>query len=273
MNQALKLGISPCPNDTYIFAPLLQKRIDLRPYSLQARLADVQELNEAVLAHELDVAKISMAVYPRIQKHYRLLSCGGALGRGCGPLLVADRRQDIKDLTDAPIAVPGKMTTACMLLLAHGGFRGRLVVMRYDKIMPAVAKGEIQAGVIIHEGRFTYPDHGLHLILDLGAWWEAYTGLPIPLGGIVARRSLGSEFAVWMEDRIRASLDYSRKHEDKIWLFIQEQAQEMDRQTIREHIQTFVNEFSRDMGEEGWAAVQAVIDRVSDEGPLVSGGA
>ena len=273
MHQILNLGISPCPNDTYIFAPLLQELIDLRPYSFRSRLADVQELNEAVCAHELDVAKISMAVYPQIQEHYRLLSCGGALGRGCGPLLVADRRRDIKDLTDVPIAVPGKLTTACMLLLAHGGFQGRLEVMRYDHIMPAVAKGEIQAGVIIHEGRFTYPDHGLHLILDLGAWWEKHTGLPIPLGGIVARRSLGPEFAAWMEDRIRASLDYSRKHEAEIWPFIQEQAQEMDNRTIREHIQTFVNDFSRDMGAEGWAAVQEVIDRISEQGPLVSGGA
>ena len=273
MNQALKLGISPCPNDTYIFAPLLQKRIDLRPYSLQARLADVQELNEAVLAHELDVAKISMAVYPQIQKHYRLLSCGGALGRGCGPLLVADRPLDIKDLSDAPIAVPGKLTTACMLLVAHGGLKGRLEVMRYDKIMSAVARRTVQAGVIIHEGRFTYPEHELHLVLDLGAWWEEHTGLPIPLGGIVVRRSLSTDFAAWMEEKIRASLDYARRHETEIWPFIQEQAQEMDEQTIREHIHTFVNDFSRNMGDDGWAAVQALFEQTTGRRLPVSGGA
>ncbi len=263
MNQTLKLGISPCPNDTYIFAPLLQERIDLRPYAFQSRLADVQELNETVCQQELDVAKISMAVYPQIQEHYRLLSCGGALGRGCGPLLVADRRRDIKDLTDVPIAVPGKLTTAFMLLLAHGGFQGRLEVMPYDKIMSAVARKGVQAGVIIHEGRFTYPEHGLHLVLDLGAWWEEHTGLPIPLGGIVVRRSLGLDFAAWMEEKIRASLDYARRHEAAIWPFIQEQAQEMDARTIREHIQTFVNDFSWDMGKDGWAAVQAVVERTT----------
>ncbi|MDZ7760992.1 MAG: 1,4-dihydroxy-6-naphthoate synthase [Desulfovermiculus sp.] len=265
MAQTLKLGISPCPNDTYIFAPLLQERIDLHPYALQYQLADVQELNEAVWAQALDVAKISMAVYPQIHEHYRLLGCGGALGRGCGPLLVAGRPRKIKELAQVPIAVPGKLTTACMLLLAHGGFQGRLQVMRYDKIMPAVAQGEVQAGVIIHEGRFTYPDHGLHLVLDLGAWWEKHTGLPIPLGGIVARRSLGSEFAAWMEDRIRASLDYAREHEAEIWPFIQEQAQELDARTIREHIRTFVNDFSRDMGDDGWAAVQAVFQRTGQK--------
>jgi len=261
MIKTLQLGISPCPNDTYIFAPLLQELIDLHPYVFQSRLADVQELNEAVCALELDVAKISMAVYPQVREHYRLLSCGGALGRGCGPLLVTDRPRDIKDLTDVSIAVPGKLTTACMLLLAHGGFRGRLEVMRYDKIMSAVACKEVQAGVIIHEGRFTYPEHGLHLVLDLGAWWEEATGLPIPLGGIVVRRSLGPDFAAWMEEKIRASLDYARRHEAQIWPFIHQQAQEMGEQTIRDHIQTFVNDFSRDMGKDGWAAVRAVVQR------------
>ncbi|MFP4259125.1 MAG: 1,4-dihydroxy-6-naphthoate synthase [Desulfovermiculus sp.] len=267
MTKTLQLGISPCPNDTYIFAPLLQERIDLHPYVFESRLADVQELNEAVCAQELDVAKISMAVYPQIQEHYRLLGCGGALGRGCGPLLVADRPRDIKDLSDVSIAVPGKLTTACMLLLAHGGFQGRLEIMRYDKIMSAVACGEVQAGVIIHEGRFTYPEHGLHLVLDLGAWWEESTGLPIPLGGIVVRHSLGPDFASWMEEKIRASLDYARGNEAKIWPFIQEHAQEMDEQTIREHIQTFVNNFSRDMGKDGWAAVRAVIKFMSGHSP------
>ena len=272
MIKTLQLGISPCPNDTYIFAPLLQERIELYPYAFQSRLADVQELNETVWAQELDVAKISMAVYPQIQEHYRLLSCGGALGRGCGPLLVADRPRDIKELTDVPIAMPGKLTTACMLLLAHGGFQGRLEVMRYDKIMSAVACGEVQAGVIIHEGRFTYPEHGLHLVLDLGAWWEEATGLPIPLGGIVVRRSLGPDFAAWMEEKIRASLDYARRHEAEIWPFIQEQAQEMGEQTIREHIQTFVNDFSRDMGKDGWAAVRAVVKRTGGHSPLDADG-
>jgi len=265
MARSLKLGISPCPNDTYIFGPLLQERIDLCPYAFQSRLADVQELNEAACAHQLDVAKISMAAYPRIHDAYRLLSCGGALGRGCGPLLVANRPLPIADLAFGPIAVPGRLTTACMLLQAHGGFHGPIQVMRYDTIMPAVAHGQVQAGVIIHEGRFTYPEHGLHLVVDLGAWWEEATGLPIPLGGIVARRSLGWGFAAWMEDKIRASLDYARENEAEIWPFIQEHAQEMQGQTIREHINTFVNDFSRDMGQDGWSAVEAVFERAGDK--------
>jgi 1,4-dihydroxy-6-naphthoate synthase len=165
------------------------------------------------------------------------------------------------------IAVPGKLTTACMLLQAHGGFQGELQVMRYDKIMPAVAQGEVEAGVIIHEGRFTYPDYGLHLVLDLGAWWEEQTGLPIPLGGIVVRRALESGFAAWMEERIRASLAYARENEARIWPFIQKWAQEMDEHTIREHIQTFVNDYSQDMGDDGWAAVRAVFERTGKQLP------
>ena len=263
MHQRIELGISPCPNDTYIFAALLQERLDLYPYSFQSRLVDVQELNEAVCGRELDVAKISMAVYPQIQDHYCLLRCGGALGRGCGPLLVADRPRDIFELAALPIAVPGRLTTACMLLSAHGGFQGGLEVMRYDRIMPAVAAGRVPAGVIIHEGRFTYPEYGLHLVLDLGAWWEQTTGLPIPLGGIVVRRSLGTEFMLWMEKSIRASLDYARENEAQIWPFVQQYAQEMDEQTIREHIQTFVNDFSWDIGNDGWTAVQELCARAT----------
>jgi 1,4-dihydroxy-6-naphthoate synthase len=271
MIQTLQLGISPCPNDTYIFAPLLQGRIDHHPYRFEARLADVQELNTAVCAGALDVAKISMAVYPRIYESYRLLNCGGALGRGCGPLLVADGPSSVQDLGSARIAVPGMLTTACMLLQAHGGFQGELQVMSYDTIMPAVARGEVQAGVIIHEGRFTYPEHGLHLVLDLGAWWEQATGLPIPLGGIVARRSLGTEVAAWMEEKIRASLDYAREHEAEIWPYIQGHAQEMEEQIIREHIRTFVTDFSRDMGQDGWAAVQAVFAKTGQNLPQEPG--
>jgi 1,4-dihydroxy-6-naphthoate synthase len=154
-----------------------------------------------------------------------------------------------------------------MLLQAHGGFQGELQVMRYDKIMPAVAHGEVEAGVIIHEGRFTYPGYGLHLVLDLGAWWEEQTGLPIPLGGIVVRRTLGSGFAAWMEERIRNSLAFARENEAEIWPFIQKWAQEMDEYTIREHIQTFVNDFSRDMGNDGWAAVRAVFERTGKQLP------
>ncbi len=267
MTKTFQLGISPCPNDTYIFAPLLLQHIDLQPYDFVSRLVDVQELNEMVCAGELDVAKISIAVYPQILDHYRLLRCGGALGRGCGPLLVANRSRKVKELRETRIAVPGKLTTACMLLQAHGGFQGELQVMRYDKIMPAVAQGEVEAGVIIHEGRFTYPGYGLHLVLDLGAWWEEQTGLPIPLGGIVARRNLGSDFAAWMEERIRDSLSFARENEAEIWPFIQKWAQEMDEYTIREHIQTFVNDYSQNMGEDGWAAVRAVFERTGKQLP------
>ena len=259
MSQNLSLGISPCPNDTYIFAGLINRHIATKEYAVRTSLLDIQELNRKALEGAFDLVKISLAVYPRIAGTYRLLQSGAALGRGCGPLLLAADEADLEALRLARIAVPGELTTARLLLHKNGFHQGELVFMRYDLIMEAIRSGRVDAGVIIHEGRFTYPDHGLVKILDLGQWWEQTTGLPIPLGAIALRRSLGSAAADWAEQAIQDSLDFAEAHPDLVWPYIRRHAQEMDETTISEHIQTFVNPFARNLGPEGLRAIRELL--------------
>lgn len=259
MPKPLRLAISPCPNDTYIFFGLITKRFGLAGFDLKTTLLDIQELNEAGLRQEFDLLKVSLAVYPRIRENYRLLRAGAALGRGCGPLVVSREKTDSAGLRFATLAIPGKMTTANLLLQQNGFHQGNLKAMRYDLIMEAVCAGRVQAGLIIHEGRFTYHHYGLNKVLDLGQWWEEQTGLPVPLGAIVARRTLGPEVFDLAETAIRESLDYSSQHLDEVWPFIREHAQEMDEQTITEHIRTFVTEYSRDLGDKGLRAIQGLL--------------
>jgi 1,4-dihydroxy-6-naphthoate synthase len=233
--------------------------VDASPYALETSLQDVQHLNEAAVRGELDVVKVSVAAYARIREGYELLRSGGALGRGCGPLLVARAGEGDPIRPGARIAVPGRLTTAYLLLRLHGGFTGETMAMSYERIMPAVASGEADAGVVIHEGRFTYPGYGLRKVLDLGEWWEAETGLPIPLGAIAARRTRGSRLAAAMETKIRQSLRYASENPDRVWPFIRRHAQEMDEATIQSHIETFVTDYTRDMGVTGIQAVQRLI--------------
>ncbi|MFP4391611.1 MAG: 1,4-dihydroxy-6-naphthoate synthase [Desulfohalobiaceae bacterium] len=259
MNRKISLGISPCPNDTYIFYSLLHGLVDLEGVELQCLLADVETLNQMALGHGPDVVKLSVAAYARVQEHYYLLRVGGALGWGCGPLLVSKRPCSCLDLEQATIAVPGKMTTACLLLGLMGWHQGQRLEMDYSQIMPAVAQGEADAGLVIHEGRFTYARHGLHLVLDLGQWWEEETGLPLPLGVIACHKRLGKDFVPWMESKIRNSLDLVRDRPDQAWEFIRSQAQELDQETILRHIETFVTEFSYDLGLQGKRALEVLL--------------
>lgn len=251
----LHLAISPCPNDTYIFYALIQGIIKTSPYSLTTTLSDIQDLNQLACQGEPDIVKVSVAAYAHIQDNYTLLRSGGALGWGCGPLLVAKEDKDINDLTFSKIAIPGRLTTAYLLLSLHGLHQGEIVEMRYDEIMPAVVSGWVEAGLIIHEGRFTFPQYGLYQVLDLGKWWQEQTGLPIPLGVIVMKRELGEHMALWMEEKIRESLAYAQKNEGEVWWFIQKHAQEMDKQTIQKHIDMFVTDFSLHIEREGVQAV------------------
>lgn len=256
--MALHLGISPCPNDTYIFAALVEGRLalpdDMGP--LVTHFADVEELNALARQGRLDVTKVSAAAVASITDEYAVLHAGGALGRGCGPLLVATRPARVEDLHKAPIAIPGAATTANALLSLHGGFAGPRRELMFDAIMPALLAGEYPAGVIIHESRFTYASHGLHLVLDLGAWWEQATGAPIPLGVIVARRSLGEKTLRRLSTSIRQSLEAANADPAAGADFIRAHAKEMDEAVLARHIATFVNEFSLDLGEEGCLAIE-----------------
>jgi len=263
MDHPLRLGYSPCPNDTFIFFALSEGRIDPAPYEFLVSLADVEELNQSARLGLLDITKVSIHALLHLLEDYWLLRAGGAIGRGCGPLLVASQRAALADLRDAAVAIPGRTTTAHLLLELEGTHQGPRVEMPFDQIMPAVAQGAVQAGVIIHEGRFTYPLFGLELVLDLGAWWEAETGLPLPLGGIIAKRTLGVDVARSVQGMIHASLEYGRTHPEQAWPYIRSHAKEMEPRVIQQHIDMFVNEFSMEVGKEGEMAVRHLLDAAS----------
>ena len=253
----LGLGISPCPNDTYIFDALVNRRI-AAPFDVAPHMADVEELNSLAREGRLAVTKLSLAAAGHVLDRYVLLNAGGALGRGCGPLLVSRPELAPGDRAGASVAIPGRMTTANLLLSLTGQFRGPREEMIFDQVMPAVERGETGLGLIIHEGRFTYEQRGLRLVLDLGKWWEENMALPLPLGVIAVRRDLGPETALLVEEAIRQSLLHARTHPQDGREFIRAHAQEMDEQVMADHIATFVNDFSLDLGEEGRNAIMAL---------------
>jgi 1,4-dihydroxy-6-naphthoate synthase len=260
MSQNLLLGYSPCPNDTFIFFALAEGRIETAPFHFEVSLADVEILNQQARQRVLDVTKVSISAVLHLLDDYCLLRSGGAIGRGCGPLVVTREGLTPDDLRDKSIATPGHLTTAHLLLQMTGYHQGRSVAMPFDRIMKAVAEGEVDAGVIIHEGRFTYPRMGLHRVLDLGEWWEQETGLPLPLGGILIRRDLGVVTALFVESMIRESLGYARNHPEDAWPYVKTHAQEMADEVIGEHIATFVNDFSLEVGEDGERAIRRLLE-------------
>jgi 1,4-dihydroxy-6-naphthoate synthase len=257
----LSLGFSPCPNDTFIFHALVHGLVDRPSGPFQPRLEDVETLNQLALAGGLDVTKVSYGAIPFLLEEYVLLRTGGALGRGCGPLLVAREPVSVNTLANARIAIPGRLTTANLLLRLSNPALPEGEETLYSEIMPAVASGKADAGLIIHESRFTYGDHGLVCLLDLGEWWEQETGRPIPLGGIVARRSLGEERIRAVERAIRASVEYAFAHPTASLEYMRRHAQEMDEGVMRSHVDLYVNDFSVELGAEGEAAVRQLLER------------
>jgi len=260
--RELTLGFSPCPNDTYIFYALLHGKVRLPGFRFSPIIEDVEELNRLAMAAMPDITKVSCHVLGHILDGYCLLSTGGALGRGCGPLLVAREPLSPERLRGRKVAVPGRFTTAFLLLsLYDGGVVENAVPMPFNQIMEEISKGGVDAGLIIHEGRFTYRGYGLHQIVDLGKWWEEETGLPIPLGGIVTKRSLGEETISGVEKVIRESLLYARTFPDEPAEFIAGLAQEISKEVQKRHIELYVNDFSIDMGKEGREAVKHLLER------------
>lgn len=261
---AYSLGISPCPNDTYIFEALIHGRV-LTSFDTSVHIADVEELNALACQGRLAVTKLSMAAAARILDRYVLLNAGAALGRGCGPLVVSRRELAVEERRTARIAIPGRMTTANLLLSLTGQFSGSRTEMIFDQVMPAVERGEADLGVIIHEGRFTYADRGLRLVLDLGQWWEQTTGMPLPLGVIAARRDLGLETILRVEEAIRQSLLHARAHPEDGRAFIRGHAQEMDESVMANHIATFVNDYSLTLGADGRKAMETLLEAAAKE--------
>lgn len=260
--KPLALGFSPCPNDCFLFFALAHGRIAAEPP--EVHLADVEELNALALKGSLDVSKLSYHAYAHVTDRYIMLPSGGALGKGVGPLIVT--RKPLTELTGRTVAIPGGLTTANLLLKLSQPEGINYRQLRYDRIMPAVAAGEVDAGLIIHESRFTYQEHGLVKHLDLGEWWEHTTGLLLPLGGIAALRSLGRERLSHLDHAIRASLDYAYRHPDEVEQFVAEHAQEMSRSVRQQHIDLYVNRFSRDLGSEGKRAVAELFRRAHERG-------
>jgi 1,4-dihydroxy-6-naphthoate synthase len=258
----LILAYSPCPNDTFIFTPWVEGRIPGAPRVVE-RYEDIDTLNRIALDGEPDVVKVSFHAYGHLRDRYVLLRSGGALGRGCGPLVVARARFDAGDLAGRAVAIPGRLTTAALLvrLFAPRLRDSRIVVMPFHEIMPAVCRGDVDAGVIIHESRFTYQRHGLVQIVDLGEWWERETGQAIPLGGIAMRRDLGDDLIRRTERALAASVDYAHAHPEHVWPTIRRHAQEMEDDVMRQHIELYVNEFTKNYGSEGEAAIRFLLDR------------
>jgi 1,4-dihydroxy-6-naphthoate synthase len=266
MERPLTLGFSPCPNDTFIFHALVHGAVEADGLRFRERLEDVETLNRLAAAGELDVTKISYGAAPALLRDYVLLRSGGALGRGCGPLIVARPGLDAKDLAGKRIAIPGRNTTANLLLRLFAPDSAPGIELVYSEIMPAVARGEVDAGLIIHESRFTYPRHGLVKLADLGEWWEMTTGLPIPLGGIMARRALGEDAIRALDDAVRRSVEHAFARPDASRDYVRAHAQEMDDAVTQQHIDLYVNRFSVDVGEEGERAVRELFARAAAVG-------
>ena len=266
MSKVLSLGYSPCPNDTFIFHALTHNKIKNLPFSIQEHLEDVETLNQLALAGQLDLTKISYHALGHLRDEYALLHSGGALGRGCGPLVVSTIERTMDDLRGKLIAIPGELTTANLLLQLYGAGYENLLIVPFDQIMPTLKRGDAEAGVIIHESRFTYQNLGFCEVLDLGAWWEEETGLPIPLGGILAKRSLGQHLIEQVDAAIRTSLEYAYAHPEQARAYIKQHAQELDDAVIDGHIKLYVNEFSLDLGDEGLNAVRTLLQRAEERG-------
>ena len=251
----LKLNISPCPNDTFMFDAMLNGRIDTEGLTFSAEYRDIEELNREAAAGLPDARKISCAALPSIADAYRLSDSGAALGRGNGPLLVR-RAGDSAPIRR--IAVPGLRTTANALVERLFPEIGERVPMLFSEIAAAVERGEFDAGVLIHEGRFVYSRRGLELVADLGIEWERRTGLPLPLGGIVVRRSLPDEVFRRFERVLRRSIEYAFARPSESRDYIKAHAQELEDEVIDKHIALFVNEYSLSLGPEGRAAIEAL---------------
>jgi 1,4-dihydroxy-6-naphthoate synthase len=258
----MRIAFSPCPNDTFVFHAWVHGLIEGAP-PVEVVYADIDVTNNAAERGEYDVAKVSYAALPWLLGRYRLLPSGGALGRGCGPLVLT--RGDVADLDGRTVAVPSERSTAYLLfrLWAAGQRPARIDVVPFASIMPAVRDGAYDAGLVIHEARFTFGSYGLQALVDLGEWWEQDTGLPIPLGAILARRD---HDAPQLGRVLRASVERAWADPSACAGYVAEHADEMSAEVQQRHIALYVNEFTRDLGEEGYAAARSLLDRAAAAG-------
>lgn len=264
----LSLGFSPCPNDTFIFDAMIHGKIDTEGLDFEVILGDVEELNQRAFRGDLDITKLSFHAFAHLTDTYCLLDAGSALGRNCGPLLIAKTSKTSEEIEAGKIAIPGKYTTANFLLnLAFPNAQQKEEVL-FSEIEGAVLNEEVDAGLIIHENRFTYQDKCLVKLMDLGEFWEATTGMPIPLGGIVANRALEPQILETVNRVLQRSVEYAFANPKSALPYIRQHAQEMEEEVMYAHIDLYVNEFSRDLGKEGKAAVQYLFDKAVQLGQI-----
>ena len=256
--RSLTFGFSPCPNDTFAFHALAHGFVDA-PFAIEPVLLDIEELNQRARRSELHLTKLSFGVFPAVGDRYRLLRSGAALGRGVGPLVVAREPVDLDQAARGRLAVPGRDTTAFLLLRLAAPTVGEVVELPYDRILSAVEGGDVAAGLIIHESRFTYRDHGLVEVADLGEWWERETGLPVPLAGICARAELGEDVIAAAEAAVRASVEHAFAHPQASRDYVRAHAQELSDDVCDAHIALYVNELTVDLGDEGAAAIARLV--------------
>jgi len=270
----LTLAFSPCPNDCFIFDAMVHGRVDLEGLDFDVRLADVEALNTAAFDGEVDISKLSFHAYAYCADRYVLLDAGSALGRNCGPLLISQRPITIAEATAGQlrIAIPGKYTTANCLLGYAFPLATDKTELLFSEIEPAVVDGRYDAGLIIHENRFTYEAKGLRKIIDLGEYWESTTGAPIPLGGIVIRRSLSDAVKQAVNRVLRRSVEYAFAHRDASLPYVRAHAQEMDETVMYKHIDLYVNQYSVDLGEDGRRAIELLFDKAAASGLIPSVG-
>jgi 1,4-dihydroxy-6-naphthoate synthase len=271
--RELTFGYSPCPNDTFAFHALTHGLV-AAPFRIRPVLLDIEELNRRAHAGEFDLTKLSVGAFSGVGDRYRLLRSGAALGHGVGPLVVARSAMSLTEAVRGPLAIPGTETTAYRLLrLAASVASGEVgpvvptrpssldvVEMRYDRILHAIEAGDVAAGLIIHESRFTYADHGLVQVIDLGDWWERETGLPVPLAGICARADLDEDTQLAAQGAIRASVQYAFDHRGASREYVRAHAQEMSEAVCAQHIALYVNAHSLDIGDDGLRAVARLIE-------------
>ncbi len=258
----LSFGFTPCPNDAFAFHALVHGLVPAS-FEVEPVLHDIEELNQRAGGAELELTKLSFGAAAAAGDRYRLLRSGAALGRGVGPLVVAREAGSLEAAAAGRIAVPGLETTAFLLLRLAAPELGEVVELRYDRILQAVVAGEVDAGLIIHESRFTYAQHGLVSVADLGEWWEGDAGLPVPLAGIFARSDLGPDVAAEAETAIRSSVEYAFAHPEASRGYVRSLSQEMSDEVCAAHIALYVNEHSVDIGDEGLAAVDRLLGRAT----------
>jgi 1,4-dihydroxy-6-naphthoate synthase len=261
--RELTFGFSPCPNDTFAFHALVHGLVEA-PFTVRPVLLDIEELNRRAHDGAFDLTKLSVGAFAAVGSRYRLLRSGAALGHGVGPLVVAREPRPLADAVARRIAIPGRETTAFRLLRLAAPALGEVVELRYDRILGAVERGEIEAGLVIHESRFTYPEHGLVKVADLGEWWEGETGLPVPLAGICARADLEPDLAGAAEAAIRASVAHAFAHPEDSRTYVRAHSQEMSDAVCDAHIRLYVNELSLDLGDDGVRAIERLVSLSPD---------